>query len=104
MSNGDAYIRKLKSLDEAIKRLNGQLRDLRLQKKSTQERLHTWMKRKNMEEYNEYKIEKIAPKLVPRKKASEKKQDAFRLFTSVGITDPETFWLEFKKTQTAPKD
>jgi len=100
MADPDSYIRNLNSIGESIKRHNAQLKILREKKKESEKRLHSYMIKNNMEEYGGYKASKIAPKekkLVKKKK--EKKTDAIRLFSEIGITDPESFWDALQETQ-----
>lgn len=100
MSSADGYIREIESISDALKRLNTKSRDLRKQKNLAKERLYVYMERSGITEYRGYKAEKLKPKDKPiRKKPSEKKADALRLFAETGITDPELFWQEFQKTQ-----
>jgi hypothetical protein len=100
MSTGEAYVRQIGSIDEALKRLNEETRTLRKQRGIAKQRLHDWMKKNGHEEYQGYKLAKIAPKpKVPRKKAKEKKEDAMRLFRDIGVNDPEELWVEFLRTQ-----
>ena len=89
----EPYIRQIKSIDEAIKRLNSQLKDLRKQKAISQTRLYEYMRRNNMEETGGVKLKKITPKpKMMRKKEKEKKEDAVHYFESLGLNDPEGTW------------
>ena len=105
MSNGEAYIRQIGGIDEALKRLNTETKTLREKKKTAKRRLYEWMKSRGLEEFQGYKLTKITPKpKLPRKKAKEKKEDALRLFKEIGVDDPEELWTAFQHTQksTAP--
>ena len=66
----DGYVRELESLDSALKRHNKAAKELREKKKKTQEHLYNYMKRNDLEEYEGYKLSKIAPKpkIVRKKK------------------------------------
>ena len=102
MSDPAGYIRQIKSIDDTLKRLNAETKSLRKQKKVSQERLYSWMIKRNVEEYEGFKIEKLAPKpKARRKKEKDKREDALRLFGEVGINDPDAFWESFKATQKA---
>jgi len=103
MSTQDGYVRQIKSIDEALKRLNDQTRTLRKQRQFAKEHLYEWMKARNLDEYQGYNINKIAPKpKIIRKKPKEKKEDALRLFTTIGVDDPEELWIAFQRTQKPP--
>jgi len=100
MSTGEGYVRQIKDIDSALKRLNEQTKGLRLQRSQAKQRLYQWMKARGREEYEGYHIDKIAPKpKAPRKKAKEKKDDALRLFKDIGVDDPEELWSAFQNTQ-----
>lgn len=100
MSNGEGYVRQIKSIDAALKRLNQETKQLRLQRNTAKQRLYDWMKSRGFEEYEGYKLVKIAPKpKLPRKKAKQKKEDAVRLFSSIGVDDPEELWVAYQATQ-----
>ena len=102
MDYGKGYVKELKTLNEEIKRLNIEKKNMQIEKKNTEMRLHDWMSRSHIDEYEGYKKEKLRPKEKQkfiRKKKKEKVEDAMRLFRNIGIPDPETFWLEFQGTQ-----
>jgi hypothetical protein len=100
MSLPEGYVRQIKSLDEALHRHNEQTKNIREQRNKAKERLYKWMKSHNLEEYQGYKLNKLAPRpKVPRKKTREKKEDALRLFTNIGVDDPEELWVAFQRTQ-----
>jgi hypothetical protein len=99
-STADAYIRQITDVDAALKRLNAQTKELRKKKKDAQTRLHAWMEKNKVDEYGKISIKKIAPKPpAKRKPAKKKKDDALRLFTAIGVNDPEELWEEFQRTQ-----
>lgn len=94
----------IKSLDSVtidIKRQNKYLKELREQKKKYEVEIVEWMERHGLREYNGIKLEKIKPKKIVRKKQSEKRADAIRLFEEVGIQDAERLWFDLQKTQRA---
>ena len=103
MANPDAYIREIESIDEALKRLNTRVKELKAKKQLSRERLYRWMESHHTEEYKGYSARKLAPRPKSvRKRAKEKKADAMRLFSEVGITDPEEFWDALQATQKPP--
>lgn len=96
----EGHVRRLKNLDESIKRLTAQLKDLRKQRVTYQTALYQYMKKSNVEEVEGYKLAKIAPKpKMVRKKDKDKKQDAVCYFTSLGLNDPEGAWERLKEMQ-----
>lgn len=100
MSAAEGYVRQIKSLDDALRRHNEQTKIIRVQRTKAKERLYKWMKSNNQDEYQGYKIDKLAPRpKVPRKKTKEKKEDALRLFSTIGVDDPEELWIAFQRTQ-----
>lgn len=100
MSDGERYVSSIKNMDVAMKRLNSEVKKLRLKKAETQGHLYKWMKRNGYDNYEGYSINKITPKpAIKRKPLKQKREDAFRFFRDAGISDPETFWAEFEKTQ-----
>lgn len=102
MSSGDGYVKRLSSIDAAIKRHNDQLKQLRKQREDIKKSFSTWMERNNQEEYAGYKLEKIKPKQKKKSKPKkEKKEDALRLFTQIGVSDPEELYEQFLITQQA---
>jgi hypothetical protein len=82
-----------------MKRANKQILIMRKKKADVQMKLYAWMVKHNLDEYGGYKTSKLAPKKKSRKNAKDKKQDALRLFSDIGVDDPETLWMEFQKTQ-----
>ncbi len=100
MDYGVGYIKELNSLKAEIKRLNDEMKKLRIEKKSTERRLYEWMKIYGHTTYENYRLELVKPKTnIPRKKKNDKIRDALVLFRNIGIPDPEEFYEEFKKTQ-----
>lgn len=99
-STADSYVRQIKDVDAALKRLNAQAKELRKKKKEAQTRLHAWMVKNGVDEYGQIPAKKIAPKTpVKRKPVKKKKEDAIRLFSQIGVNDPEELWEEFQRTQ-----
>jgi len=100
MADPQSYVRNLTSINDSIKRHNQQLKILRAKKMDAQRRLHTYMVRNNLADFEGYNQTKIAPKVkLPVKKKADKKADAIRLFTDVGISDPEILLDAFQRTQ-----
>jgi hypothetical protein len=96
----EADIRKLQSINDALKRNKEHGKKMRNEKRIVSERLYKTMKRHGFEEYGGIKIKNIEPKpKAVRKKLKHKKSDAVALFSQVGIPDPEGFWMEFQETQ-----
>jgi hypothetical protein len=96
----EADARRLRELELALKRLNEKAVDLRKKKKDAQEKLYRSMEKNGVEKYEGYTMSKIRPKApAKRKPAKAKKSDAIRLFSEIGIDDPEELYEEFKKTQ-----
>lgn len=104
MSIPSTYVKTLKSCEDAIKRTNEHLKSLRAQHKTTQERLYKYMNSHNLTEFEGIKIQKIKPKeKTPRKKESEKKNDAIQLFSEIGAENPEELWKRVKEIHKAKK-
>ena len=98
--SGDSYVRQVQSIDESLTRLNHKVKELRKKKKEAEERLYVWMQRNGHEKYDKYTIQKLQPKpKSKRKPKKEKRQDAIKLFSDIGIDDPESFLQEFERTQ-----
>lgn len=97
-----SYVREINSIDEEIKRLNTRLKTLRQQKKTAQGHLYEYMNNKNIEKIENFTLKKLEPKPPkPKKKKAEKMRDAIILCSQHGIDDPEEFYKQFQKTQTA---
>jgi hypothetical protein len=100
MSNPEAYVREITSLKSEIKRLNGSMKTLREQCREKQDLLYKYMTKNGIEKYQGITAKSIRPRnKIPRKPEKEKRKDAISLFEEAGITDPETFYQEFKATQ-----
>jgi hypothetical protein len=96
----DANVRRLKDIEEALKRANQKCSELRKKKKAAQEHLYASMKKNGVDNYNGYTLKKVQPRPpAKRKPAKAKKADAINLFRSIGVDDPETFYSEFEMTQ-----
>lgn len=93
-------VNKIQLLDETSSRLNQKCRDIREKKKFYSEELYKWMVKNDISEYESIKIKKVCPKpKIKKKKNQDKKKDAIKYFGSIGISDPETVWIEFQQTQ-----
>lgn len=105
MSNPDAYVREINSLNAEIKRLNAHLKQLREQRKVVQNHLYSHMTKHHLDKYEGHTIKSVTPRQTkPRKPESAKKADAIELFRQAGISDPENFFDEFKATQKYGED
>lgn len=99
-STADSYVRQIKELDSALKRLNIQTKEIRRKKKEAETRLYMWMVKNNVEKHGNVTLKKIAPRSASKRKpAKQKKADALSLFTQIGVNDPEQLWEEFQMTQ-----
>lgn len=98
----DYHIEQIKKLNEEAKRLNAQLRLLRVHKRDHERHIYQYMSRNNLQTYKGFNITKLTPKQ-PTKRipAAEKKRAAMDLCRMTGIPDPENFIREFKATQTS---
>lgn len=104
-STADSYVRQITDIEATLKRLNKQRSELQKKKKEAEQRLHAWMVKNGVEEYGKVKIKKVAPKpKAKRKPAKKKKDDALRLFSEIGVNDPEEFWEAFQRTQKVTVD
>lgn len=104
-STADAYLRQLSEIDAALKRHKEQTKILTQKKKETHGRLAKWMEANGYETYGHVKLVKIKPREpAKRKPAKQKKEDALRLFSTIGVNDPESLWEEFQRTQKIVKD
>ena len=97
MSNANAYVKEINSLNCEIKRLNAHLKKLRIQKREKQDLLYKYMEKNNLEKYNGITLKSVKPKQKTRRKPeSAKKKDALKLFQEVGINNPENFYSQKK--------
>lgn len=107
-TQGDLYIKKIKNIDDELKRVNARAKILREKKKATQSLLYTWMKKKNIQEYEmetltpktkrpskrtkRIVLDDIAPKdkseKVKRKSKKEKRTEVIKYFADLGVNDP----------------
>jgi len=100
MSNPEAYVREIKSLNDEFKRSNDRLKSLREQRKFKQTLLYKYMVEHNLEKYEGITINSIRPRdPIKRKPEAIKRKDAIELFRQAGINNPEDFYAEFKITQ-----
>ncbi len=103
-SEGQRYVDSIRSIEEAIKRMNLQVKSLRLQKKEKELRLYNWMIKNNIDQIGGIKRSKIEPKeKSERKKEADKKREAIELFETLGIENTEEAYLKFKLTQKSIK-
>jgi hypothetical protein len=96
----EADARRLKEIEDALKRINAKTIDLRKKRKDAQNKLYDSMIKNGVDSYEGYTVKKIAPRpKAKRKPAKAKKQDALKLFAKIGVDDPNVLWEEFEKTQ-----
>jgi len=97
--NPSGYSYEIKSIQNEIKRLNSHIKNLREQKRKSEEHLYKYMKNRNLEEFEGIKIKNIEPK--PKKKRLTKKQkkmEYISCFQQEGINDPEGLWNKLENT------
>jgi hypothetical protein len=95
------YVKSINSLSETIKKHSEIIKKLREQRKEYENKLYIFMKKNNMEIYEGIKIEKIKPKeKSERKKQKEKREETVRLFSEIGVDDPDEL---FKLTENIRK-
>jgi len=98
MSNPDAYIREIDSVDKELKRMNIKIKQLRAQKKAKQELLYKYMVKNKIEKYKNKTISSVRPKeCTHRKTEAQKKEESIKIFRDAGIENPEEFYLEYKE-------
>jgi hypothetical protein len=97
--------REFLAIQKELQRLNIITKKLRQQQDQAKQRVYRYMVAHNLEEIDGVTLKKVAPKeKFPRKKKSEKVNDALKLFRESGLTDPEGFWNELQKTQRYQKN
>jgi hypothetical protein len=95
------YVKSINSLSDTIKKHSEIIKKLKDQRKDYENKLYIFMKKNNMEIYEGIKIEKIQPKeKSERKKAKEKRAETVRLFSEIGVDDPDEL---FKLTESIRK-
>lgn len=105
-----AYLNKINSINDEIKRRNAYIKTLREKKRKTEELMYKYMQKYNMTEY-EVQVEKVTPKtkkvtkrtkkivlenIAPkeakerkvRKSKKEKRGETIKYLTDLGINDP----------------
>lgn len=96
----DADIRRLREIENALKRANAICKDLREKKKKAEGQLYKSMQNAGVDTYEGYSIKKVQPRIPQKRKpAKAKKSDAINFFREVGFEDPESCYEEFEKTQ-----
>lgn len=101
----EADVRRLKEIETALKRMNVQIKNLRVKKKEAEEKLYKSMVKNGTEVYQGYSIKKIQPKIPRKSKPLKKKKiDGVEFFQAIGVEDPEEAYEEFIKTQKNLKD
>jgi hypothetical protein len=99
-----SHTHQLSKINDEIRRLNTQVKTLRELRKIEEIRLYQTMKTYNIDKFEGYSKANLEKKCEPKENikkrtAKEKKIEAINLFRKVGIPDPDSFWLEYKKTQ-----
>ena len=95
------YVASINRINESIKRQNEVIKKLREQRKNYEAKLFVFMEKNKMEEYEGIKIDKIRPKeKTEKKKAREKREETVRLFSKIGVDDPDEL---FKLTESIRK-
>lgn len=98
MSNPDAYVREINSIDQELKRTNARLKILRKQKRDKQALLYKYMIKNNLDSYKGKTLSSVRPRdHYTRKSETQKKQESIVLFREAGIENPEEFYLEYKE-------
>lgn len=98
MSNPDAYVREINSIDQELKRTNTRLKALRKQKKDKQVLLYKYMIKNNLDSYKGKTLASVRPRdHYNRKTETQKKQESIILFRDAGIENPEEFYVEYKE-------
>jgi hypothetical protein len=96
----DADVRRLKEVEEALKRANEKAAELRKKKKKAQDHLYNSMRKQGIDNYKGYTLKKVQPRVPAKRKPSKaKKADAINLFRTIGVEDPESFYSDFEQTQ-----
>lgn len=93
-----SILRETQNIRKEITRLSAHIKALRLAKSRLEPILFDYMEEKNMTKIANITIASVRPKN-KRKPIKEKKQDAYQLFYSEGIEDPESFYKKFLSTQ-----
>ena len=98
--SGEVYVKKLADLSSALTRLNTQAKDVRKKQGETRAQLAQWMERNGLEDYQGYKLSKIKPRpKIKRKPPKERKLDTLRIFSEIGVPDPDELWNRLQDVQ-----
>jgi hypothetical protein len=100
----ERYLYEINSIDTELKRVTEHTKALKLQRSKAMSGLYSYMTSNNLQKVGEGKnaitINKCAPKIKKKTKPKKyKRDDAINLFRDAGIPDPESFYLDFEKTQ-----
>ncbi len=94
------YINEREKIIQEIKRLNCLIKELRINKKETEQKIVEFMEERDMEILDGVALSDLKPNSrKKRKKKSEKREDALEFLKNYDIDEPETFYLNFMKTQ-----
>ncbi len=99
--NPNSYVQEITKIQTEISRLNGVLKQLRIQQRHAKNKLYQYMIRNELTKVGTYTLKSCEPpklktKAKPKK---EKKKAAIELFRDIGIPDPEKFYRDFEATQ-----
>lgn len=101
-SDGGYHIEQIRKLDSEAARLNGLLKNLRLQKKEHQKHIYSYMSRRGLTEYRGIKIKSVTPKSpIKRKPKKERDRAVIEMCIATGIPDPEMFMKKLKAAQSS---
>lgn len=96
----EEYIKELKSITKEISRVNNELKKLRKLKLEETENLVQYMRDTGINEYKEYKLEKLIPKKRNKaKKIKDRRIDGIAYFRDLGAPEPEISYMRLMETQ-----
>lgn len=99
----DTKVLQLSKLSDEIKRLNTRLKELRDLKKKQETSLMNTMESYKIDKVTGYTLNSLKKKYSNtdkrRRTVQEKRTDATNLCWNMGITDPQNFMNDYKKTQ-----
>lgn len=94
------YAKNIHDIDISLKRMSETMKKLRINKKNYQDKLYTFMKKNNLDDYEYngtiYKASKLAPKTLKAKPAAMKKEELLNLYATIGVDIPDEL---LKQTQ-----
>lgn len=100
MSRGDAYVREIQNYTQEIVRLKTERDKLIAKRKLAERHLYDFMVQMGVDRVGTVTKKSVTPKQpTHRKKLSDKKRDAIKLFYQIGAPDPEELYERFRQTQ-----